>query len=432
MSKPPKTAPSDEAKADEPPKRRRVAKEVLDELLKDYRSPEDLTGPDGLLKELVGALVSRAMDAELTHHLGYEAGETPPAEQPNRRNGKGSKKLRTGHGEVEIDVPRDRDGTFEPKIVPKHKRDFDGFDDKIIAMYGRGMSVRDIQSTLAEIYGVDVSPDLISRATEKVLEEMRAWQQRALEPVYLVVYVDALVVKIRDKGTVQNKAVYSAIGIGADGHKEVLGLWIQQTEGAKFWLAIFEELRQRGVEDVLVLCADGLTGMSQAVEAVFPKAIFQTCIVHLVRSSTRFVPYKDRRKVCADLRAVYNAPDEPQALEALRSFEATWGARFPMIVPAWRRNWDAVAPFLAFPAEVRRAIYTTNAIEALHRQLRKVLKTRGHLPNDDAALKILFLAIRNASQDWVGPARSYWSGRNRNWNQFLLQFVIHFGDRIPS
>jgi putative transposase len=396
--------------------------ELLDELLKEYGGSAGVTGPDGLLKHLTRAVVNRAMDAELTHHLGYEDGESPPDGQPNRRNGKGKKTLRTDQGPVDIDVPRDRDGSFEPQIVPKHQRHFDGFDDKILSMYARGMSTREIREHLEEIYDVDVSADLISRVTDAVVDEMIAWQNRPLEPVYLVAYLDALVIKVRDTSGVQNKSVYVVVGVRTDGSKEVLGLWLQATEGAKFWLTILSELRQRGVEDILVMCADGLTGLPDAIEAAFPKAIFQTCIVHMVRSSTRFVPWKDRRAVCADLRTVYSAENAEAAEQALDAFEAKWGKRFPMIAAAWRRRWDEVTPFLAFPQPIRRAIYTTNAIEALNRQLRKVLKTKGHLPNEQAALKLLYLAIRNTKR-WGGPDRR---------NDALLQFAIYFEGRIPE
>lgn len=404
-------------------KRWNFRKELMDELLSGYEKPSDMTGPDGMLRELIGALVTRAMNAEMGQQLGYEHGDKAPDGQSNRRNGTSKKTLRTGHGEVTVDVPRDREGSFEPQIVGKHERQFDGFDDKIVSMYSRGMSTREIRDHLAEIYGVNVSAELVSRATDAVLDELRAWQSRPLERVYLVVYVDALVVKIRDKAGVRNKSVYMAVGVRADGTKDVLGMWIQPTEGAKFWLTILTELRQRGLEDILVLCADGLTGMPEAVEAAFPMSIFQTCIVHMVRSSTRFVPWNDRRAVCADLRAVYTADSVEAAEAALDQFEATWGTRFPMIATAWRRRWAEIIPFLAFPDEIRRAIYTTNAIEALNRQLRKVLKTRGHMPSDQAALKLLYLAIRNASKKW--------GGRNRQWHQALLQFAIYFEGRVP-
>jgi putative transposase len=398
-----------------------ISDELIDQLLAEYKSPEQLTGPNGLIKQLVGKLVTRAMNAELDHHLGYGSGETPPEGQSNRRNGKSSKTLRSDMGPIPIEVPRDREGTFEPQIVGKHERYFSGFDDKIISMYARGMSVRDIQAHLKEIYSVEVSPELISKVTDAVVDEMRSWQTRPLESVYLVVYVDALMTKIRDKGVVQNKAVYTVMGVAADGRKDILGFWIQTTEGAKFWLSIFSELRQRGVQDILVMCADGLTGIGEAIEASFPKTIHQTCIVHLIRSSTRLVPWKERKAVCADLKMIYTAADEAAALEALASFEAKWGKRFPMVAPAWRRRWTEVTPFLAFPPELRRAIYTTNAIESFNSQLRKVLKTRGHMPSDEAALKLLFLATRNVTTRW---------NPHYDWAKSLMQFAIFFEGRF--
>jgi putative transposase len=403
---------------------RGISQEVLDELLKDYQGPEDITGPDGLLKRLTAALVNRAMEAEMGHHLGYDSGETPPEEQGNRRNGKGSKRVRTGQGEVELSVPRDRDGTFEPQIVPKHQRHFNGFDDKILAMYARGMSVRDIREHLEDIYAVDVSPDLISRVTDSVVDELRAWQNRPLEAVYCIVYLDALVVKVRDKGGVRNKSVYVAVGVPPEGTKDVLGLWVQDTEGAKFWCAILEQLRQRGVQDILVLCTDGLSGMAEAAEAIFPEAVFQTCIVHVVRSSTRFVPWKDRKPVCTDLRKIYTATTVEDAEQALEAFEAKWDTRYPTVARSWRARWADITPFLDYPAELRKAIYTTNAIEALNRNLRKALKTRGHMPNDEAALKLLYLALRHG--------RKTWGGRHREWSRALNQFAIFFEGRLPQ
>ena len=393
-------------------------------MLKEYGGSAGVTGPEGLLKDMTRAVINRAMDAELTHHLGYESGAEAPEGQENRRNGKTEKTVRTGQGAIAVEVPRDREGTFEPQLIPKHQRHFDGFDDKILSMYARGMTVREIRAHLEEIYGVEVSPDLISRVTDAVIEEMTTWQTRPLDRVYLVAYLDALVIKVRDKSGVQNKSVYIVVGVRSDGSKDVLGLWLQATEGAKFWLTILSELRQRGVEDILVLCADGLTGLPEAVEAAFPRAIFQTCIVHMVRASTRFVPWKDRKAVCADLKAVYGAETAEAAELELDAFERKWGKRFPMIVPTWRRRWDEVTPFLAFPAEIRRAIYTTNAIEALNRQLRKVLKTRGHMPNEQAALKLLYMAVLNAQKNW--------GGRDRRWNTALLQFAVYFEGRIPE
>lgn len=416
-------APCDTAEMAKRKKKTR-REELLDALLKEYGGPAGVTGPNGLLSHMTQAVVNRAMDAELTHHLGYESKEQPPPEQDNRRNGKTSKTVRTGHGPLNVTVPRDRDGTFEPKIIPKHARVFDGFDHKILSMYARGMSVREIQGHMEEIYGVDVSPDLISRVTDSVVDELKAWQSRPLDAVYLVVYLDALVIKVRDKAGVQNKSVYIVVGVRIDGTKDVLGLWMQATEGAKFWLTILSELRQRGVEDILVLCADGLTGLPEAVEAGFPQAIFQTCIVHMIRSSTRFVPWKERKAVCADLRAIYTADSTETAELALDAFEAKWGQRFPMVGQSWRRRWDEITPFLAFPPEIRRAIYTTNAIEALNRQLRKVLKTRGHMPNDQAAFKLIYLALRNVQKKW--------GGRDTRWSAALLQFAICFGERIPA
>jgi len=401
-----------------------ISAELLDQLLEGYSEPQDLLGKDGLLKKLMGALITRAMEAELVHHLGYEPGQTPPPDQKDRRNGSTKKRLRTQLGSTTIRVPRDRDGAFEPQIVPKHQRHFDGFDDRILAMYGRGMSVRDIRDHLQEIYGVEVSADLVSRATDAVVEELEAWQHRPLDAVYCIVYIDALILKIRGKGGVANMAAHIAVGVRPDGTKEVLGIWLAKNEGAKFWLSILTELRQRGLEDILVLCADGLKGLPEAVQAAYPHAIFQTCIVHMIRTSVRYVPWKERRKVCADLRQIYTAADEDAALVALRDFHDAWGKRFPMIVPAWERRWAEISPFLAFPAEIRRAIYTTNAIEALNRQIRKVLKTKGHFPHEQAAMKLVYLAVKNAEKTWGGSP-------HHSWSQALLQFAIHFEGRLP-
>ncbi len=400
-----------------------IPKELVDQLLGDYRNPEDLTGPDGLLKRLTAAVLNRAMEGEMAHHLGYEHGQRAPEAQSNRRNGKGGKQVRTDQGPLEVAVPRDREGTFEPKLIGKHQRHFNGFDDKILAMYARGMTVRDIRAQLEEIYGIEVSPDLISRVTDGVVDELQAWQQRPLEPVYCVVYLDALVAKIRDKGGVRNKAIYVAVGVPPDGTKDVLGLWVADTEGAKYWCGVLEQLRQRGVEDILVLSTDGLAGMSEACEAVFPETIYQTCIVHVVRSSTRFVPWKERRAVCTDLRKIYTAPTVDDAERALDAFDAEWGRRFPTVVRSWRNRWPEISPFLSFPQEVRRAIYTTNAVEALNRKLRKALKTRGHLPSNEAAIKLLFLALRHG--------RKTWGGRHREWSRAMAQFAIYFEGRIP-
>lgn len=397
--------------------------EVLDDLIKKYGGPQGLLGNDGLLKQMTAALIERAMNAELSYHLDYEPGEEPPEGQTNRRNGKTTKTIRTTRGPATISVPRDREGSFEPVLVPKHQRHFDGFDDQILALYARGMSTRDIQAFLKDTYGVDVNPDLVTHVTDAVIDEMKAWQARPLESVYAIVYLDALVVKIRDTGVVENKSVYLAVGVTPEGAKDVLGMWIQTTEGAKFWLAILNELKQRGVNDILVLCADGLTGMPDAVEAAFPKTIFQTCIVHVIRNSTRYVPWKERRNVCAELRKVYTAANKDDAKRALDDFEKQYGGRYPMIAPAWRARWEEITPFLAFPQEIRRAIYTTNAVEALNRHFRKVLKTKGHMPNEGSALKLLYLHFKTASK-WIRPPPG--------WQQAALQFAIYFPERFPQ
>jgi len=406
-------------------KRRELPVEAIDQILKaGYTGPDDFTGPNGFLQQLVAAVVNRALNSEIDHHLGYAKGEAVPTDQTNRRNGHTPKTLRGDLGPVEAVIPRDRESTFEPQLVKKHQRSMAGFDGKILAMYARGMSTRDIQDHMQEIYGLDVSPQLVSDITAAVCEDLHTWHSRALEPVYLVVYLDALVVKIRDKGVVANKSIYLVVGLLPDGSKDILGMWIAATEGAKFWLSVLSELRQRGVRDIMVLCADGLKGLPEAAEASFPKAIFQTCIVHMVRSSTRFVPWKLRKAVCADLRAIYTAANAKDALLALEAFEAVWSSQFPMIGKAWRARWTEISPFLEFPPEIRRAIYTTNAIEVLNRQLRKVLKTKGALPDDDAALKLIFLVLRNAKKSW--------GHSSKDWTASGAQFAIFFGDRFPQ
>ena len=401
-----------------------IRKELLDELLAEYANPEDLTGPEGLLKRLTGALVERALQAEMTDHLGYEPGAAEGQGSGNSRNGAGKKTLRTEQGEVTIEVPRDRNGTFEPKLVKKHQRSFKGFDDKILSMYARGMSVRDIQAHLAEIYGTEISPDLISSVTNAVVEEVQAWQARPLDAVWPIVFLDALVIKVRDQGVVQNKSAYIALGMGVDGHKEVLGIWLESTEGAKFWLKVISELKNRGVQDILIACCDGLKGFPQAIEAVFPKTVVQTCVVHMIRNSMRFVGWAQRKGVCAELRNVYSAPTEQAGLAELDAFEAKYVQRYPAIASSWRSNWERVRPFFDFPADLRRLIYTTNAIESLNFQLRKVTKAKGHFPNDEAATKLLYLALRNAEKKWTMVPRF--------WNSALNQLVIYFPGRLPA
>jgi len=400
-----------------------IPDELVDQLLKGYSKPEDLLGPGGLIKQLMGKLISRAMDAELTHHLGYERGQEPTETPGNRRNGKSRKTVRTDGGPVEVHVPRDREGTFEPQIVGKHERHFDGFDDKIISMYGRGMTVREIQGHLRELYGVEVSPDLISRVTDAVLDEVREWQNRPLDAVYPVVFFDALRVKIRDESVVKNKAVYVALALDCEGHKHVLGLWIEQTEGAKFWLRVMNELKNRGVADIVFAVVDGLKGFPDAITAVFPQTIVQTCIVHLIRHSLSFVSWKDRKPLVPALRAIYRSETAELALQRLATFEEGWGKKYPAIGQAWRRAWNEVIPFFAYPPEIRKMIYTTNAIESLHMGLRKIIKNRGSFPNDDAAMKLLYLALRNLGVHWR-PAVE--------WRAAYAQFAIMFPDRLPA
>jgi putative transposase len=406
-----------------PELRERLGDELIDELLAGARTEEEIVGPGGVLAQLTRRLVERAMDAELTEHLGYERGGAPPGGVGNTRNGSTPKTLHTDHGSVRIETPRDRNGSFEPLIVPKRRSRFAGFDDKIIALYARGMSVRDIQAHLGELYGVEVGRDLISRVTDAVLEDVQAWRQRPLEDVYPVVFLDCLVIKVREAGSVQRKACYLALGVTLEGDRDVLGMWFQESEGAKFWLQVLNDLKQRGVQDILIACVDGLKGFPEAIEAVFPNTWVQTCIVHLIRHSLRYVPRREREQVARDLRPIYTATDADAAREALEQFDERWGERFPPITKSWQDAWEQVIPFLAFPAEVRRLIYTTNAIEALNRQLRKAIKTKGHFPNEEAARKLIYLAISNATPAWT---------KTRSWTAALLAFKIHFGDRLPE
>jgi putative transposase len=407
----------------EPPDGGPLSDGVIDELLAGARTEEEIVGPGGLLAQLTKRLVERAMDVELTEHLGYEPHQEPPGGTGNTRNGSTPKKLATEHGPVAIDTPRDRDGSFEPKIVRKRQRRFVGFDEKILALYSRGLSTRDIEAHLQEIYGVKVGRDLISRVTDAVMDDVRAWAQRPLEDVYPVVFLDCLVLKIREGGSVQRRACYLALGITVDGDRDVLGMWFQETEGAKFWMQVLTDLKQRGVQDILIACVDGLKGFPEAIEAIFPRTTVQTCIVHLIRHSLRYVPRRERERVARDLKPIYSALDADAAQAELERFDEKWGERFPVITQAWLNAWEHVIPFLAFPPEVRRVIYTTNAIEALNRQLRKAIKTKGHFPNEDAARKLIYLALINAVPQWT---------RTRNWTTALLAFKIHFGDRLPD
>jgi putative transposase len=404
--------------------RRQLPDDVVDELLAGAKTEEEIFGPGGVFGQLTKRLVERALEVELTDHLGYEPHREPPGGAGNTRNGKSEHKtLVTEHGPVEIRTPRDRDGSFEPKLVRKRQRRFEGFDEKILALYSRGMSTRDIEAHLRELYGVSVGRDLISRVTDAVMDDVLEWQNRTLEDIYPVLFLDCMVLKIRDGGSVQRRACYLALGIGMDGERDVLGMWFKDTEGAKFWMQILTELRDRGVRDILICCVDGLEGFPDAIEAIFPQTTVQTCIVHLIRASLRYVPRRDYDAVTKDLRVIYTAIDADRALHALDAFEAKWGQKFPPVVKAWRDAWEHVIPFLAFPPEVRRVIYTTNAIEALNRQLRKAVKTKGHFPNEDAARKLIYLAIQNAVPQWT---------RTRGWTKALLAFKIHFGDRLPD
>jgi putative transposase len=406
------------------PKKSPFSDDVIDQLLAGYSKPEDLTGKDGILKQLTARLVERALQGEMAGHLGYDKGEGRERPGSNARNGTTPKTLKTEIGDVDIEVPRDRDGSFEPQLVKKRQRRLAGFDEKIVALYARGMTVRDIQGHLQDLYGVEVSPDLISRATSAVMEDVVAWQNRPLDSVYPIVYLDALIVKVRDQGVVRNKAVYLALGVTLHGTKEVLGLWIEQTEGAKFWLKVVNELKTRGIRDILIACCDGLKGFPEAIEAAFPQAVVQTCIVHMIRNSLRYVSYKDRRAVVKDLKPIYAAASRDEAKAALETFEAKWGRRYETISASWRNNWERVVPFLDFPPEVRKVIYTTNAIESMNSTMRKLLHYRGHFPNDESVTKVLYLALANLEKKWERSIR--------DWSNVLGQFAVFFKDRLPN
>jgi putative transposase len=401
----------------------KISPELIDELLKGYRKPEDLIGENGLLKRLTKAVLERALAAELTGHLGYEKHDPAGYKSGNSRNGASSKTVKGEFGEIQVETPRDRNGTFSPQILGKHQTRFDGFDDKILSMYARGMSTREIQGHLEEMYGVEVSPTLVSSVTDAVIDEVKGWQNRPLEPIYGVVYLDALYVKMRHEGRVENRAVYVAIGVGMTGVKEVLGLWSNSNEGAKFWLGVLTELKNRGVKDILIVCVDGLKGFPQAIEAVFPQAQVQLCIVHMVRASLNYVNWKERKLVAADLKMIYRAVNEGQAAEELEEFTSKWGGKYRAIGKLWKDNWERVTPFFEFPAEVRRMIYTTNAVESLNMSLRKIIKTRGSFPSEEAAIKLLYLALRNASAKWESV---------QHWKQALNHFEMLWGDRIKA
>ena len=397
-----------------------IPKEIIDQFV---TGPMTATAVNDLSMAFRKALIERALSAELSHHLGYPPGADKPGDVDNHRNGTTSKMILTDHGPLQIDTPRDRDGSFEPILIPKHARRFTGFDDKIIAMYSRGMTVREIQAFLAEQYGTEVSPEFISSVTDAVMDEIMVWQSRPLETMYPVVFFDALRVKMREDTVVRNKAVYLALGVLPDGTRDILGLWIESTEGAKFWLKVFNDLKTRGVEDILIAVTDGLTGMGEALGAVFPATTLQTCIVHLIRNSLDYASWKDRKQLATALRPIYTAVSAEAAERALDAFEAShWGQKYPTVTASWRRAWDRVIPFFAFPPAVRRVIYTTNAIESVNGRLRKIIKTRGHFPSDDAACKLIWLALRNITADWHRSVHE--------WREAMNQFAIAYGDRF--
>lgn len=404
-------------------KKHDVPDALLTSLLADYQKPEDLIGENGLLKQLTKLLVEKALDAEMAQHLGHAKHEPVANPAGNTRNGKSRKTLKGEFGELPIEVPRDRHGTFEPLLIPKHQTRWTGFDDKVISLYARGMTVREIQSHLEEMYGTEISPSLISSITDAVADEVKAWQARPLDSVYPIVYLDCIHVKVRE-GAVRVKAVYLAIGVTLAGEKEVLGMWLAQTEGAKFWLQVVTELRNRGVQDIFIACVDGLKGFPEAIEAVFPKAAVQLCIVHMVRHSLNYVSWKRRPEVAADLKRIYQSATADEAEQRLGEFEAKWDAEYLPIGQSWRRNWARLIPFFDYPPEIRKVIYTTNAIESVNMSLRKLTKNRGSFPSDEALLKLFYLALRNISRKWTMPIR--------DWKAALTRFTIQFEERLPQ
>lgn len=404
-------------------KNHNVPDALLDSLLANYQKPEDLIGENGLLKQLTKLLVEKALDAEMAAHLGHSKHESVRNPAGNTRNGKSRKTLKGEFGELPIEVPRDRQGTFEPQLIPKHQTRWTGFDDKVISLYARGMTVREIQAHLEEMYGTEVSPSLISSITDAVSEEVKAWQARPLDSVYPIIYLDCIHVKVRE-GAVRVKAVYLAIGVTLAGEKEVLGMWLAQTEGAKFWLQVVTELRNRGVQDIFIACVDGLKGFPEAIEAVFPQAAVQLCIVHMVRHSLNYVSWKRRPEVAADLKRIYQSATLDEAEQRLGEFEAKWDDEYLPIGQSWRRNWARLTPFFDYPPEIRKVIYTTNAIESVNMSLRKLTKNRGSFPSDEALLKLFYLALRNISQKWTMPIR--------DWKAALTRFTIQFEERIPQ
>ncbi len=401
-----------------------IKKELISDLLSEINSEQELFGKDGLLKILTRELVEGLLDKEMNHHLGYEKHDKNGYNSGNSRNGKTSKKVKTGNGTVNINVPRDRAGEFEPSLIGKRQTRLNELDDQIIELYGYGMTVRDISSYVHSLYGTEVSRELISTVTDGILEDVQAWRNRPLDKLYPIVYIDGLVVKCRLGGQVINRTVYVVYGINREGHKEVLGLYLGENEGAKYWLHVLTELKNRGVEDIFILCADGLKGLPEAVEATFPKTIFQTCIVHLVRNSLKYVPYQEKKAVADALKAIYQAQTLELAEAALDDFELEWGDKYPAIIRSWRNNWPQVIPFFDFDQAIRKIIYTTNMIESLNRTLRKSIKTRGQFSTEEAVMKVLYLTIQRSSKKWTAPIR--------NWTQAMNQFAIKFGDRFTT
>jgi putative transposase len=398
--------------------------QLIDQLLKDYKSPEDILGEGGLLKQLKKALLERALEGELTTHLGYEKHDSKGNNSGNSRNGHSEKKLKSEDGLVKIDVPRDRNGEFEPQIIGKNQTRFEGFDEKIISLYSRGMTTRDIQDQLQDLYGIEVSPTLISNVTNEVIEEVKLWQSRPLDRIYPIVYLDALVIKVKEDKRVMNKAFYLALGVNVYGQKELLGIWVSQNEGAKFWLNVLTEIKNRGVEDILIACVDGLTGFPEAIQAVYPKTQVQLCIVHMIRNSLRYVSWKVRKEVALDLKGIYGALTLDAAELALTDFASKWDAQYPSISKSWFSHWEHLTPFFAYPEEIRRVIYTTNAIESMNMSLRKVIKNKRVFPSDEAALKQLYLALKNISKKWNACLH--------NWNDAMNRFMIMFDERLSS
>lgn len=400
----------------------RTQEQLIDELLKDYKGPQSFWGETGIFARLKKKIIERTLTAEMDNHLGYTKHDPKGHNSGNSRNGKGKKTIVVDSEQVDIEPPRDRNGTFEPQLIPKGQKYFQGFDDNILAMYARGMSVRDIQSCLVDMYQIDVSEGLISQATEGVMEEVKAWQSRPLDSIYPIIFLDCIVVKSREEGKVCNRSVYLALGVNMEGQKELLGIWIAQSEGAKFWLGVITELHNRGVKDIFIACVDGLKGFPEAIESVFPNTQIQLCIVHMIRNSVKYVNWKDRKLICEDLKTIYTSSTEQQAESALDAFGKKWDSRYPTISQMWRKNWERVIPFFDYPADIRKVIYTTNAIESLNRSLRKVIKTKGAFPNDASIVKIFYLALANIAKKWTLPIR--------DWKSALSQFAIKFAGRF--